>query len=211
MKNENEHLKALSEIRDMMEQSTRFLSLSGLSGVFAGIFAIIGSVSAFIFLNTDAFNENYYLNAYSSRPSGLSYNLFFILDALVVLFLAITFCFVLTSRNARKKNQPLWTKSSKLLLINLFIPLIAGGLFCLILLSHKIIYLIAPSMLLFYGLALLNAGKYTLKEIRLLGITEIILGLISCIYVGYGLIFWTIGFGFLHIIYGTYMYVKYEK
>ena len=211
MKNENDHLKALNEIRDMMEQSTRFLSLSGLSGVFAGIFAVFGSVSAFIYLNSDVFNENYYLNAYSSRPAGLSYNMFFILDALIVLFLAITFGFVLTSRKARKNKQPLWTKSSKLLLINLFIPLIAGGLFCLILLFHKIIFLIAPSMLLFYGLALINASKYTLREIKILGIAEIILGLISCIYIGYGIIFWTIGFGIFHIIYGVYMYIKYEK
>lgn len=211
MKNENEQLKALSEIRDMMEQSTRFLSLSGLSGVFAGIFAILGSVSAYFYLNSDALNENYYLNAYSSRSSGLSYNMFFIIDALVVLSLAITFCFVLTSRKARKNNQPLWTKSSQLMLVHLFIPLIAGGLFCLILLYHGIIFLIAPSMLVFYGIALFNASKFTIREIKLLGLTEIILGLISCVYIGYGLIFWTIGFGFAHIVYGAIMYFKYEK
>lgn len=97
------------------------------------------------------------------------------------------------------------------MLINLFIPLTAGGIFCLILLYHQIIYLIAPATLLFYGLALLNASKYTIYEIRYLGISEIVLGLVSAILIGYGLLFWAIGFGILHIIYGVVMYLRYER
>ena len=38
-----EHLEQLSEIRDMMKESTQFLSLSGMSGVFAGILALVGA------------------------------------------------------------------------------------------------------------------------------------------------------------------------
>jgi hypothetical protein len=66
-------------------------------------------------------------------------------------------------------------------------------------------------MLIFYGLALLNASKYTLKEIRYLGMSEICLGLIASAWVQFGIVFWGIGFGMLHIIYGTFMYFKYEK
>ena len=114
-------------------------------------------------------------------------------------------------RNSIQKGVPIWGTMAKLTLINLFIPLIAGGIFCLVLLYHHIISLVAPATLVFYGMALFNAGKYTLKEIRVLGILEMLLGLIACFFVGYGLIFWAVGFGILHIIYGTVMYTRYER
>ena len=66
-------------------------------------------------------------------------------------------------------------------------------------------------MLLFFGLALLNASKYTFGEIKILGISEIILGLVSMYWTSLGLLFWAIGFGLFNIIYGVYMYVKYER
>ncbi len=96
------------------------------------------------------------------------------------------------------------------MIINLLIPLVAGGIFCLILIYHKLLFLIASATLIFYGLALINGSKYTLHEIRYLGISEIFLGLLASVFTGYGLVFWTIGFGVLHIIYGILMYLKHE-
>ena len=73
-------------------------------------------------------------------------------------------------------------------------------------------YFLLPSiMLVFYGLALINASKYTLEDIRHLGYCEIVLGLLSAWFIGYGLLFWAIGFGVLHIVYGTIMYFKYDR
>jgi len=118
---------------------------------------------------------------------------------------------LLTRNKARKTNQKLWDSQSQRLLINLFIPLAVGGILCLILLSKGFIGLIAPLTLVFYGLALINASKYTLSEIRSLGIIEVALGLIGCQFVGYGLILWALGFGILHIIYGIVMHVKYDS
>jgi hypothetical protein len=43
-----------------------------------------------------------------------------------------------------------------------------------------------------------------------LGITEIILGLMSSWLIGYGLLFWAVGFGVMHIFYGLMMYFRYE-
>jgi hypothetical protein len=97
------------------------------------------------------------------------------------------------------------------MIINLSIPLVAGGLYCLILLNYGWFGMIAPTTLIFYGLALLNASKYTLEEIRWLGISEIVLGLIGCFFIGYGITLWVLGFGILHIIYGLVMYVRYES
>ncbi|MEI6124464.1 MAG: hypothetical protein WCQ95_12640 [Bacteroidota bacterium] len=211
MEQENNHLKTLSEIRSLMESSTRFLSLSGLSGVFAGSFALLGALAAYLFLNLDLFSDNYYIHFRSGNNFNAGVLLFFMTDALVVLVLAVVFVIIFTSRNARKSGQPIWNQTVKKLLINLFIPLIAGGVFCFALLFHHIIYLIAPMMLVFYGLALVSASKFTFSMVRYLGFSEIILGLIACFCIGYGILFWAIGFGVLHIVYGILMYYKYER
>jgi len=93
----------------------------------------------------------------------------------------------------------------------LIIPLAAGGLFAAGLLYHNEWKFVAPACLVFYGLALVNASKYTLSDIRYVGIMEILLGLINMYVVDYGLYFWAAGFGVLHIVYGLIMWWKYEK
>lgn len=208
MEEKNQHLETLTEIRSLMEKSSRFISLSGLSGIFAGIFALIGAVIAFYYLHP--INQHNYAYLMDGSVNSEFY-LFFFLNALFVLVSSLTFGSYFTIRKAKKNNQSIWDATSKRLLINLMIPLTTGGIFCLILLYHQLIGLIAPATLIFYGLALINASKYTLNDIRYLGICEIILGLIGSVYIGYGLLFWAIGFGLLHIIYGSVMYFKYEK
>lgn len=215
MDKQNEHLENLSEIRSLMERSSRFISLSGLSGVIAGIFAILGATAAYYYISTHPHSSGYYYyyDYIISEKGTLDSEalLFFFGDAIVILLLSLLVGVVLTVRKAKQRGQSIWNATARRLLINLMIPLITGGLFCLIMLYHGLVAFIAPATLIFYGLALLNASKYTLDDIRYLGICEIGLGLISSMYIGYGLIFWTIGFGVLHIIYGMVMYNKYEK
>jgi hypothetical protein len=211
MEEQNDQLKALSEIRSLMESSSKFLSLSGLSGIFAGCFGLLGALAAYLFLNLGVFSSDYYQYIGSGSSFNVPILLFFIVDALTVLLLAQIVGIYFTSRNARKKGQPIWDITVKKLLLNLFIPLITGGLFCFVLLFHHLVYLIAPVMLIFYGLALINASKFTFTMVRYLGLSEILLGLIACFFVGYGLLFWALGFGVLHIVYGALMYNKYER
>lgn len=208
MEEKNQHLDALSEIRSMMEKSTKFISLSGLSGIFAGIFALIGAVVAYYYLISISTNDYFYL---MGGKVFSEFYLFFFLNASFVLVSSLAFGSYFTIRKAKKNNQKMWDSTSKRLLINLMLPLTTGGLFCVILMYHGIIGLVAPATLLFYGLALINASKYTLNDIRYLGICEIILGLLASVFVGYGLVFWALGFGVLHIVYGFVMYFKYEK
>jgi hypothetical protein len=212
MEDSKVHLGHLSEIRSMMEQSTKFISLSGLSGVAAGICALIGSLAAYIYLEIDFLDNHYYDLAFdNSGRLNTSFFIFFLVNASLVLILTLAFGLFFTLRKAKRKNQSLWNASSKRLLFHLAIPLIAGGLFCFILFFHGYFGLIAPATLVFYGLALLNAGKYTLHDIQYLGIAEIILGLVASIFIGYGLLFWAFGFGVLHIVYGAVMYWKYDR
>jgi hypothetical protein len=212
MEDHKQHLDALTDIRSMMEKSTKFISLSGLSGVFAGIFALIGAGAAIYYIHSHQNHLDYYDYAYLNDGSvNVDFFVFFISDALLVLVLGLLSGFYFTQRKAKKKGQSIWNATSKRLLINLFLPLIAGGIFSLALLKHELFGLVAPVSLIFYGLALLNASKYTLNDIRYLGVLEIILGLISSFIIGYGLLFWALGFGVLHIIYGVIMYTKYEK
>ena len=212
MKENNSHLDALQDIRNIMDKSTRFISLSGLSGIAAGIIAILGAVVASIKLNVP-FLVQQTSSTYEVRSQHNIENtiIFVALDAVIVLFGAIAAGLFFTIRKSKQKKQSIWSASSKRLVVHLLIPLVTGGLFSLILIYHGLFAFIAPSMLLFYGMALINASKFTLHDIKYLGLIELVLGLISALYLGYGLLFWTIGFGLMHIVYGAIMYFKYER
>ncbi|HQZ24857.1 MAG TPA: hypothetical protein PLD18_06115 [Flavobacterium sp.] len=200
------HQEDLSHIRSMMERSSRFISLSGLSGVFAGLSALIGGL--YVYLLFKANGLDYFNGEHKLYSVDLVSELVFI--ALIILFFALTFGIFFTIRKSRKYNLPIWTTATKKMLVNLAIPLLVGGVFCLALLYHQMYVLIAPATLLFYGLALINAEKYTFSDIKYLGFCELALGCVSLFFLGYGLVFWIIGFGILHILYGLIVFKKYK-
>lgn len=206
-----ESLDALKDIRTLMERSSRFISLSGLSGVSAGIFALLGAALAAWYLGRFGQEELSYEHFRDFERWGIKAGVFIALDAAFVLIFAILSAIYFTTRKAKKKGQPIWDALTRRLILSLAVPLLAGGVFILALLYHGIVGLVAPSTLVFYGLGLVNASKYTLDDVRQLGYVEIILGLITCFNVGYGLESWALGFGVLHIVYGAYMYYKYER
>lgn len=201
----NKHSEDLSHIRSMMEQSSRFISLSGLSGIVAGSIALGGAVLAYLLM------QNYEIDYFSgqrSYPFSLVLKLLGI--AAVVLGLSIGFGLYFTIRKSRSKNLKVWSRSSRQMLWNLLIPLVVGAVFCFALIHYQIVGFIAPSLLIFYGLSLINASKFTYGDVRFLGYAETLLGLISLFALGYGLIFWALGFGVFNIVYGIIMYKKYE-
>lgn len=207
MKELHDYEKDIASIRSMMERSVKFISLSGLSGILAGIFALMGASAA------------YYLLYYPSSPFGFRFH--FINEHAVILKLIVIAALVLVSsigtgyflslQKAKKIGTTVWNHASKQLLKDLFTPLIAGGLFILILLSRENYVIISSASLVFYGVALINASRNTYHEVQYLGYTEIVLGLLAAIIPGYGLLFWSLGFGVIHIVYGTVMYFRYDK
>lgn len=206
---QDQHLDALQDIRKMMQRSSRFISLSGLSGIAAGTWALIGAFFAYDWITE--YNNTYEDYGHFTGSSFVQLKLNLFLLAMTVLALALVSAFYFTWRKAGKDKIPMWDHSMKLLTFNLLIPLIAGGLFILAMLQQDDWHFIAPTCLIFYGLALVNGSKYTLTDIRYLGYLEIIVGLISTQFPRSGLIFWAIGFGILHIIYGFVMWWKYER
>lgn len=200
------HIDDLNEIRSMMERSSRFISLSGLSGIFPGIFALIGAFFAYQRVSEN--DGSAYLNL-SSNTDLLAY---LVKDGLLVLFFSLIIAFYFTARQAKKQGVSLWGSTSKRLLFNMALPLVTGGLFCIILLMQAP-HLVDAATLVFYGLAVINASKYTFDDIRYLGYVEVILGLL-CGFMDewrLGILFWALGFGVAHIVYGIVMYKKYDS
>ncbi|MEL7003245.1 MAG: hypothetical protein AAFN93_11000 [Bacteroidota bacterium] len=207
MEKEPNYLQDISEIRNIMERSSKFLSLSGLSGVLIGTYALIGAYAAY---KVSYFSDQLiYPDIVRHRLSDNVISL--LLIGLTVLVLAVSTSFILAHRKAKKQGEKIWDHKAKRLAVNLLLPLATGGIFIVILFTKGLIGLIAPTTLIFYGLALVNGSKYTYEEYRYLGIGEIVLGLIASYLIGYGLLFWALGFGVLHILYGAVMYFKYEK
>jgi uncharacterized membrane protein YidH (DUF202 family) len=198
-------------MRSLMERSTRFLSLSGLSGVWAGMCALAGA--AYHRMVTEAA----YLSSYSDvlvekseKASRNSFEVALVVTAITILITALAGGWFFTARKARRRGERIWDASSRRLLLALALPLIVGGIFCLALLYWGLVGLLAPATLVFYGLALYNGSKYTLRDVGSLGLLEITLGLFGMFVPGFGLELWAIGFGVLHILYGAWMYVKYD-
>lgn len=203
-----DYLQDINEIKSLMNKSSRFMSLSGLSGILAGIYALIGAYLGYTIIYKDnVISKDGYRTLILSETSMLT--IFAI--AFAVIILSVATGIFLSWRKAKSHNESFWDSASKRLLINFLIPLATGGFFILSLIEKEIYAFVAPLTLVFYGLACVNASKYTLGYIRYLGITLIITGLMSVWFLGYGLFFWAIGFGVCHIIYGTLMHFKYDK
>ena len=206
LKMEDKYLNDIAEIKNMMSKSSQFISLSGLSGVLAGAYALIGALVA-----------KYYIYEYDSYANILETNnyqnliLKLFLIALSVLIAAIVTSSFFTFAKAKKQKQLIWNDTTRRLLTNFLIPIATGGIFVLLLIKNEYYGLVAPSTLIFYGLSCVNASKYTLRDVRYLGLTIVVIGLFATYFIGYGLEFWALGFGVCHILYGSMMYFKYDR
>ncbi len=196
------YMEDISEIKDLMRRSSRFLSLSGLSGIMAGLYAITGAVVAYFFLFPQ---KGEYLTVHS-----WNFRLTIVL-LLGIAALSIVTGYLLTVKKAKKNNEKIWDTTTRQLLFNFLVPLITGGIYILIKLNSQHYGLTASLMLIFYGMALLNASKYTIGNVKYLGLAEILLGLLCAAFPGYGFWFWVVGFGGLHIVYGSLIYFREER
>jgi len=203
MRSTKHHIQDLAEIRSMMERSSKFLFLSGLAGLFAGLYAIAGAAYAIYKLG---FNPDQVFYEYSARDPFQV-----VLLAVIVLVLSIGTALTLSARKASKAGEKIWTTSTRRLLAHVSVPLFSGGIIALIFFERMLLGLMAPFTLIFYGMALFTAGKFSFDELKMMGVIQIFLGILSLWLIEYSMIIWGFGFGVLHIVYGIYVYLKYER
>ena len=206
MDNSTQPLETLHDIKRMMERSSRFISLSGWSGISAGICALVGAWIAHLRI------VHYYQAEYKKVGGAineLKYDLILIafLTFVTALILATFFTFI----RSKKEGVAIWGSAARRLMWNTFLPLATGAILIWHIIEISGYELVAPSCLIFYGLALVNGSKYTIGEVRWLGYAEIILGIINLRVPDRGIFFWTLGFGVFHVIYGFAMWWKYER
>ncbi len=198
----------VKDIRQLMEKSSRFLSLSGWSGIAAGICALTGAFIVSQKLGSWELKD-YLSGNLLQKNTGIESQLYLVAAGTFVLAFMTAFFF--TWLRSKKTNIPLWGLTARRLMWAVALPILTGAVFLFRMNQLEQYELIAPGCLIFYGLALLNASKFTLAEIRWLGYGELLLGFINCWFTGYGLYFWAAGFGVLHIVYGIVMWFRYEK
>lgn len=199
MDRQKQYGRQLQEIHSMMEMSSKFMSLSGWSGISAGMYALAGAYWAY---------KNVTFGSGGAAGEAQSKLLFPV--ALLVLGAALLTAVFFSYLSARKRGERIWNAPARRLLISMLIPLLAGGLVMLRLLSMGLWQLILPLSLIFYGLALLNASKFTVTEVRTLGLVQLVLGLSGLLVLQQGLLIWAMGFGVVHIVYGIYMFKRYK-
>ncbi|RAJ03958.1 hypothetical protein LX64_02835 [Chitinophaga skermanii] len=209
--NQQHHLQQLSDIKQMMERSTRFLSLSGLSGIASGITGLIGAFIARSWMKS--YYSDYDAVGRVDAAAFLELKVKLIVLAICTLVVAVGVGAIFTYRRPEVNKQTFFSPIFKKITINLMIPLVTGGIFIAALITHDRNFevLVAPTCLVFYGLALLNISKYMVSDIKYLALVEILLGLLNMFFLRNGIYFWMIGFGFMHIIYGASMWWKYER
>jgi uncharacterized protein YjeT (DUF2065 family) len=203
-------LQTLEHIKSVMDRSARVLSLSGWSGIWAGIIALCGATAAYYSLS-DYYGGYLLQGGFNVEQFKDLRNQLFLI-ALATLVLAVLGAFYFTYRKHRSQNLALWNSASRNMLTSISIPLLAGGVLIVAFLKHSHWNYIASTTLIFYGLALINGSKYTLSDIKYLGLIEVILGCIGLFLPPqYDLYLWALGFGILHIVYGIIMWRKYDS
>ena len=188
-------LKQISEIRSIMNRSSKFLSLSGLAGVVAGVIGLAGTWAA--------------MRIMEGEREGMLASM--IALGFGILLSALLASILLTIRQAKRKGLPLWTRAAELLVFSLFIPLVAGGVLCTALVLREAYELLPATMLLFYGLGLFSASQFTHSELRQLGYVQLGLGVLAAFLPEQGLLFWGAGFGVMHIVYGLLMHFNRDR
>lgn len=205
MDSPSQNLETLKDIKRIMERSSRFISLSGLSGVAVGICALIGATAAWYRIRF------YYKELIAGHPCATCLKEDLLIIASIVFVAAFITATLFTFLKTKKEGVAIWGNSARRLLWNTMLPMLAGGFVLLRMLQLEQYQLVAPASLIFYGLALVNGSKYTIGEVRYLGYAEILLGIINLWLYHQGLFCWALGFGIFHIIYGIVMWWKYER
>ena len=210
MNQSEQPLEDIRVIRKLMEESSRFLSLSGLSGIIAGVVGLAGAWIAHLVIKANNPYTDWYLRPLAGGEAGNGTVLELFGAMAIVLLVAFSAAVVFSSRKAKKSGVNAWTPVTRRMLVSLLVPLAAGGLFVLFTVKTVPANVTAASTLIFYGVAMMSVGKFTFGEIHWLGALEVVTGLVCILLPQWTIIIWAAGFGVIHICYGLFMHLRYK-
>ena len=199
-----------------LEQSSRFISLSGFSGIFVGLCGLLGAYITHNLVSTESHTDKEMLEIIG----GFDYynmtvhqfvgeNLIFL--ALFTILFALLFAFYFTTLRSRRNRVPIWDEKIKRQISVLCLPNIVGAIFIMRLVLTANYGYIVPSALIFYAISLINIRRFTTGEVALLGYLLLLLGVVNLWMQGWGILFFGFGFGVLHVIYGIVTFFLYER
>ena len=164
--NKDKALESVNEIKELMEKSSKFISVSGLAAILAGIYALAGA-----YIATQVITPETHLIVTLE---------FMAIIALSVLAAAAVTAGILSYCKSQKTGQSFFSRLTYRALWNFSLPMLTGGIVCISILMHEYYDILASVMLLFYGLALVNASKFTYSSVAWLGYAFICLGAVDC-------------------------------
>lgn len=207
-----EALNTLNEIKDLMEKSSRFQSISGLSIVIVGLLASVVSAGAWLMLlpHSD-------ISWLPTTCNGILINSPFrtkiaVFSALLLLVISFsTVSFFSLHKMKKQRGAVSFDSTLRRCLFHFCVPMVVGGLLCAAMLLQGHYGLTSTFMLVFYGLALINCSHYTSSSIAMLGYAQLVLGVVDCFAVSHAILLWWLGFGLMHILFGIYFIIKYDR
>jgi hypothetical protein len=185
----------LRVIRQTMERSTKYSTLSGLSGVLIGLAAIAG-VLATNWLTGDAPPG---ASVYR-HPSALA------LVWVSVLVMAVAIDFACNKRRAARVGKHVVSPLGAHIVLAALPAFLAGGVLTLFFYQHALLYYVWGVWMLSYGLAISAVGLFSVKPVLALGAAFVLAGAVTLLLpLPYHLYMMALTFGGFHIGYGVVM------
>jgi len=194
---QDQALRALADIRAVIDRTTRYSTFSALSGFIAGSAALIGSGGC-----------GAYRRFVGTQPgAGLN----FVMVWSAVLAIAALAQIVLTTLKARQRGEAVWTPIARTAFASMLGPGLAGLAGSAIFVQTGRFDMLAGLWLLFYGCGLWAVSFFAPLFLRVLGVGYMILGLYAWLKPEMAALWLGLGFGVLHFVFGAVVLARYQK
>jgi hypothetical protein len=174
----------LTFIRSAMERSSAFTAIPGAGGVVTGVIGLIAAV----------------VGARQPTPDR------WLGTWLVAAFVALIVELVAMTWKARRAGLALTGANARRFALGVAAPLVAGAAITYELWTVRNFAVMAPAWLLLYGAGVLTGGMFSVRVVRAIGVCFMAAGIAAILTPPeWGDLWLGIGFGGLHVGFGTYI------
>jgi hypothetical protein len=175
-------IEDLRFIRRTMEGGAAFTAVPGWGGVGMGLTALAAAALA------------------AAQPSAEGWLLVWIVEAV----LAVAIGSVAIYRKARRAELPVLSGAGRKFVLSFLPPALAGAVLTVAIWQAGADSLLPGVWLLLYGAAVVTGGAFSVKIVPVTGICFMVLGVLALLATpAAGDLFMAVGFGGLHIVFGT--------